>query len=236
MVEWDKNKIRNEKIKQLLSEGNSISSIAKNLKCSKSTVYYYAEKYGWWHNNKVTKNISNSCKAATTANKTKWNNKRSQVVEEAIKQWPKIKKDPRLMGFLGLYWGEGGKRNGVIQVVNNDPGIIKFCFNFIKENVDNKIEVVIRCYPEQDETEIQEYWSRLLKTEVKTKEKKWLGKKRKCWSEYGICYARTSDWKFYLKIITWIGLWRAEITNTKLEIDTNESISRSGLFSTIEYN
>jgi len=238
-MEWNKNKDRNEKIKSLLLQGNSITSIAKDLGCSKGTISYYSNKYGWWHNDetkeKRKKNISKSCKAASIANEEKWGKKRFTVIEEAKKEWSEIKNDSKTSMFLGLYWGEGNKRSGNVGVVNNDPGVIKFCYDFIKENVDNTIDVMVRCYPEQDHQECKEFWEDLLKSKVKTKEKKWLGKKRRSWSKYGICTIRTSNWEFYLRIITWIGLWRAEITNTELNIDCNESIARSGLYSTIEY-
>ena len=238
-MEWNKNKDRNEKIKELLSEGNTITHVAEIVGCSKGTVHYYAKKHGWWHNDEVKKerrkNISRSCKVASAVNKKHWFNKRLEIIKQAKEEWYQIKSDPQYNLFLGLYWGEGNKRNGSVGVVNNDPGIIKFCYDFIKKNTDNSIEVIIRCYPEQNHNECGAFWEELLKTKIRIKEKKWLGKTRRCWSENGICTIRTSDWKFYLKIITWIGLWRSEITGTKLEIDPNESISKSGLYSTIEY-
>lgn len=238
-MEWDKNKNRNNEIKKLLLEGNSICSIAKKLNCSKGTVYYYAEKHGWWHNDKIQKerkgNFLKNSRFASEANQEKWNQKRYALIEEAKNEWPKIKDDPKISMFLGLYWGEGNKRNGIVGITNNDPGIIKFCYDFIKENTDSKIEIVVRCYPEHNWDDIQIFWQNLLAADIKIREKKWLGKKRRCWSEYGICCVRASDWRFYLKIIVWIGLWRAEITKTKLEINPNESIARSGLYSTIEY-
>lgn len=76
--------------------------------------------------------------------------------------------------------------------------------------------------------------TKLLGTEVKIKEKRWLGKKRR-WSEFGIIYIRVSDWQLYIKIITWISLWRSEILNSKVSFDAYESIAKSGFFSTIEW-
>ena len=69
--------------------------------------------------------LKESAKLGGIAGKTKWDVRKRCVIDEAKGEWNKIKTDPEIMGFLGLYWGEGSKRQKTISIVNNDPGIIK---------------------------------------------------------------------------------------------------------------
>jgi len=238
-MEWKKHVERNEKIRRLLTSGESISHIAGSLGLSKSTVFYYSKKYGYHHSETVKNRIKRASTIITDSamverHRKNWGMKRQQIIDEAIEKWKLIRTDPNIMSFLGIYWGEGNKRNGQVGVVNNDPGIVKFSYDFIKEMTKRPIDVIVRYYPEQNKISCKQYWEKLLGTEVKIKEKRWLGKKRR-WSEFGIIYIRVSDWQLYIKIITWISLWRSEILNSKVSFDAYESIAKSGFFSTIEW-
>jgi hypothetical protein len=239
-MEWKKHVERNEKIRKLLTSGESISHIAGLLNLSKSTVFYYSKRYGYYHSDIVKDRIKQASAIITDPAMVErhyknWGMKRQRIIDEAIEEWKSIRINARFMSFIGIYWGEGNKRNGHIGVVNNDPGIIKFSYNFIKEMTKRPIDIIIRYYPEQDKISCKQYWEKLLGTKVQIKEKRWLGKKRRCWSEFGIAYIRVSDWRLYIKIITWISLWRSEILGTKVSFDAYESIAKSGFFSTIEW-
>lgn len=228
-MEWKSNRQRNDLIKKLLIDGDSINNIAKIVGCSKSTVHYYSKQVDNNHNNIVKKRIKNNAINASKCANDVWSNKRQLIVNKAIKEWPSIKLNPDMMLFLGLYWGEGTKRNGHISIVNNDPGVIKISYNIIKNY--GKIETIVRCYPDHNKNICKNFWENLLNiNDVKIKDKKWLGKKRKTWSKYGICTIRTSNMNYYIKILTWISLLRKESTNIDIGIDHTKSISRSGLF------
>lgn len=155
-----------------------------------------------------------SSEIASLAAKQKWDHKKEAVVQEAILEWPVVKNNPELMGFLGLYWGEGDKRSSYVGIVNTDPGIIVASFKMFRQlSPGCKIEVMIRCYPEHDASECKIFWQNLLGVQAKTKDKDWLGKKRGgC--KYGVCTIRYSDWKIKHKILAWLGLWRNDLTGS----------------------
>lgn len=59
-MEWGQYKERNQQIKNMLNEGESITHIAKVLQCNKSTVAYYSQKYGFHHSAAVGKRIEDA--------------------------------------------------------------------------------------------------------------------------------------------------------------------------------
>lgn len=151
---------------------------------------------------------------AMLAVKSKWDIKKDIVINEAIDEWIKVKEDPKMMLFLGLYWGEGSKsfKSCAIQIVNNDPGVLKLSLDIFNEYspFTNK-DIYIRCYPDQNLDECTKYWSKILGTSVKAVIRKEIGTCRKPTSKYGTCTIRFSDWKFRYKIITWLDLLRQSI-------------------------
>lgn len=218
MAEWLKNRERNETIRQLRSEGFSIPAIAKRLNCSKSTVSYYSSKVKL--NDKqlkqLKKNSANTTEFATKANQLAWQRKREAVQNQARKEWPKIKSDPKVMGFLGLYWGEGQKRvssghNTSVSLVNTDPGIILVGLEFFREHASKTPVATVRYYKDNNPEELKTYWETLLGLDVQMSPKTGTGnggKQRH--STHGICTIRFGDWELWHKIMTWIGLWRNE--------------------------
>ncbi len=61
---------------------------------------------------------------------------------------------------IALYWGEGSKKQ--VGFSNSDPKIIKFMmkwFRKVHQVPDEKINLTLYLYPEQDEQNLKEYWS-----------------------------------------------------------------------------
>lgn len=137
---------------------------------------------------------------------------RQAVEAQAVRTWPEMKENPELMGFLGLYWGEGDKRSQALSIVNNDPGVIKAALTiFSRLSPDARFDLNVRCYPDQDKIECKAYWEAALGKPVRVLDKKWVGNKKKALSQHGLCTLRYSDWEVKTRIMRWIRCWREDL-------------------------
>jgi len=201
-----------DRIRDLRIKGLSLKAICKGLKMSKSTVSLYIK--GLRKNNKCIGGANGTAQIM----KTKWNKKRQEVINLAIKEFPEIRKDPDMMLFLGLYWGEGCKsENHSIGVTNNDPDVIKLCHKmFRKLSPNNKIAVTIHCYPSHNKNICKKFWKELLNENVEIKD---AVDQRSIPLEfihprclYGRCVVRYGHFEVYWRIITWIKMLSQDTT------------------------
>ena len=145
-MEWEANKDRNERIREMLSNGDSISNIAKILNINKSTVYYWAEKVGVKHSADVKSRI-----AANIEKLSRRNLKESKRARGKRFEFQKIgaaESDGRALHVAGcmLYWAEGAKERNSVRFANTDIGMMKLFIKFLREcfGTTNK-DIRIRC-------------------------------------------------------------------------------------------
>lgn len=217
-MEWIRNRTRNEEIRKLRRDGFSIRRISELLGVSKSTVSLHCKH--------ITSDIisqqelllesrkrsNRALSDASLSNQRKWDQKKAEVRALATIDWYTIRQNPNMMGFLGLYWGEGSKANHEVAIVNNDPGIIVAAIGCFRQLCPGaKLRILIRVYPDHDKREAESFWSSILRTDVRVIDKQWAGKLHRAHSRRGLCTVRFSDWKTKIKIMTWIDLWRKEL-------------------------
>lgn len=214
MSEWPKLRLRNKRIRDLLAAGESLCQVAKLVGCSKSTVSYYRE-YSPGHSDETRQRISRAIIAANKvgnhSSTKRWRRLRLEAAAEAATEWETAKNDPILVGFLGMYWGEGYKRGHSIGIVNTDPGIIVAAQSVFARLTTAKVDAIVRHYPDQDPQRCKRFWESALSRGVTLMVKKSLGKYRKDACCNGICTLRFHDWRLRVKILTWINLWRREL-------------------------
>ena len=95
--------------------------------------------------------------------------KRSRIsyyLEKARKDIKQIKNRELLMAGLGLYWGEGGKKDSRVRFFNSDPLIIKFIIKWFREVLDLSddryiMRVTVNITHKKRLREINEYWSKI---------------------------------------------------------------------------
>lgn len=117
-----------------------------------------------------------------------------------------------MLGFLGLYWGEGLRRSSMVGITNNDPGIIKSVLMIFNKYCPKKPkDIRIKCYPEHDKSQCKAFWERILGEQVKIEDKNWVTNNRRYYSKYGLCVVRFSQFEFRWRILTWIDLWRKSL-------------------------
>lgn len=212
-MEWHRNKNRNARIRELRGEGKSIRAIAKELNIGRAMVSYHCRGICPNLQSVPGKNLSRLAYRASARARAA---ERAAIAEEARAEWPSVRIDPVIMGFLGIYWGEGGKRGHSISVVNNDPGIIRAAIDALRAmSPASKIDVVVRCYPEHDMGQCGDFWKQVVQTSVRTFPKKWVGKTRRTHSKFGLCTIRFCDRRTRLRILTWLDCWRNDLVSTK---------------------
>lgn len=203
-----------DRIIELRRAGRSLKDIAAIVGCAKSTAGSHCRGVDIADMGMIAQSIRNNAKNASLKNVQKWDNSIGRAIEEAKAEWAVVKNDPELMGFLGLYWGEGTKKSAKyrtppIAIANSDPGIIikcKKCFDRL--SADNKYRCNLIIYDDLNKAEMKVFWETITGVEVKRIEVRKTHNLRRC--KYGTCYLRFSNYKLFHKIMTWIECWRAD--------------------------
>ncbi len=103
----------------------------------------------------------------------------------------------RLMGAM-LYWAEGRKMKGMMELTNSDPLLILFfvswlgkIFNIYAQDLKMRLNI----YPQQDEGDLKKFWSELTGIPI---------------SNFGKSFVKPSN-KFYKKNTLYYGTARIEV-------------------------
>ncbi len=218
-MEWKSNLERNALIRKMREDGHTIGEVREATGASKSVISYHFNQTVVLDEERLASRLKhvNRARARNLASaslkyKQNWDERKAIIREDAVKQWDSLKFDPSFMGFLGLYWGEGNKSTTDVGIVNNDPGVIAAAISyFLKFDPEANLSIVIRCNPDQNQKESQEFWEKALNREVSVQPKDWIGKIVRSRSPHGICTVRYSSWETRCKILAWIDCWRAEL-------------------------
>jgi len=139
-----------------LTDKKSVHTIAHELNCSDGKINYWMEKHF------IPK------RSISEAIYTKNNPKGDPFTPAATK----IDMDSFLFGLgLGLYWGEGTKRNlGQVRLGNTDPYLIRAFLIFLRKmyEIDNlKLRFAIQIFSDMDQQKEEKFWREFLKVEAK---------------------------------------------------------------------
>lgn len=215
-----KNSERTAEIKRLRGEGKSIREIEKLLGCPRSVVSYHCKG--------TPKLPQKHSPAGTKGNKKAWQNRVDQVVAAAKSEWPQYRTDPDFMGFLGLYWGEGGKATkSIASVTNNDPLIVSVACRWFQRLSDRAPFAQIVYYDSHNVDECQAKWDvslpgvklLLRANSDKRSKSKWC---QRC--PYGRCKLSVCDYRLYWRLMTWLDCWREELSRDAAGVAARLSI------------
>jgi hypothetical protein len=126
--------------------------------------------------------------------------------------------DLKIAGIM-LYWGEGSKTGNAVKFANSDPEMIIVFINFLTRICgisQNRLKVLIHMYPDQNEKELKEFWSRTTGVPLERFYKSHVhqGKtgtyKRK--SIYGTLAVSYSDKKLLNVLLLWIDQYKRELS------------------------
>jgi len=144
------------KIIYLRSRGASISEISKYTNKSKSVVSKYIKEVRVLSKFKLI--LKKKQDGSKFRSEKLWNESRINA-KKIIK---KIKLRDKVFLLIGIYWGEGTKKE--LNIINSDPVLLRAFVDCIKEIGVSKdrIKASIRLYNNINEKEAIKYWSNIL--------------------------------------------------------------------------
>ncbi len=201
---------------KLRQKGYSIKEIAAILSVSKGSVSTWVRDVILTKDQKLNlKYKTHSPEVINKRRNSRLRNelfKRQFIINKASEDIGKIDKDMLKMIGISLYWGEGGKTNGIARISNSDPSVIKVAMRFFREicKVDeNRFRAHIHIHSKEVIKEAEKYWSNIIgipitqfyKTySIKSKSSKNIHNKL----QYGTVDVGVCDTKLLLTILGWI--------------------------------
>jgi len=196
MMMVNKNKLR--QIKNLYERGSSVSSIAKQMKVTLDSMFYFFRKH----------NIKR--RSASETNNIRFTNRAPSF---NVKKYLSNEEEKLKIAGIMLYWGEGSQWSGetIVDFANSNPVMIKVFLNFLRKicGIDEKkMKVYLYCYGNQDIYKLINYWrkvtginkSQFTKPYVRSDYRSDKSGKM----QYGLIHIRYYDKKLLLTIKKWI--------------------------------
>ena len=160
-----------QKAEELRRAGKSYKAIRKELGIPISTLSDWFRNTSWSTEirDRLFKETSwtnlDRLRLMVAATKKKFALLHEQYRQEAISQFPKLKKDPFFVAGIMLYWGEGDKNvnNSAIRLCNSDMGMIRFFYIFLRKILNIPIEKIkfnLLLYPDLVDTVQKNTWSK----------------------------------------------------------------------------
>ncbi len=143
--------INKRTLEKMYKSGLSMKEISEKLACGESTIVYYMKKF------------SIPRRSRSDATYVKRNPK-----GDPFKEKKNLNRDDLfLKGLgLGLYWGEGTKKNeNSIRLGNTDPHLVKLFVFFLKkiyEIDDNKLRFGLQVFSDMSADDARLFWSKFL--------------------------------------------------------------------------
>lgn len=192
-----------ESARKLRRQGKSIKDIAREVDVSSSTVSRWVrdikltdlqlsnlkqQQKQWKYQNKGAQRNKNNAQSR----RLKYQNEGRLKAKEA---------DILHMQGCMLYWAEGAKDRNRLEFVNSDVNMIELFIDFLRISLkipDSQIHARIHCHSDnpEDISNIQEYWSDILKLPLENFGKVQIkngSKSRKNRLEYGVCGLRVES-------------------------------------------
>ncbi len=207
--------IRN-RVNFLRKQKKSYSEINKITGISKSTISDWLSEKDW------SIEIKNKLSQKTRLNILKANEVRlaqkilrdKKYIKDAQKEYEILKYDPLFLYGLGIYWGEGDKKDrNRVAVTNTDPNMLRIVAKFYRNCLkieEDKLRVALFLYGDIDVDTAIKFWSDLLsinpKQFIKTQILQSRARLTKTKSKYGICTFYCSNTEQSIKILEWIRL------------------------------
>ena len=176
----------------------SLADVANHEECSLHEVFYWMRKY-----NIPRRSLS---EAGYIAHRVKFGKtpcvpKRNLTSKE---------KGLKIAGIM-LYWAEGAKASGKIDLANSDPKMIQLFLEFLRKICrveESRLRARLYCFANQNPDDLKKYWSRTTKIPLTQFSKSYvrqdydpkkIGKMR-----HGLIHVVYSDTKLLLRIKDWI--------------------------------
>jgi predicted transcriptional regulator len=169
LYKMNKSKYQQLKLKaiELRKKGLSYNEIGKELNVAKSTLSFWLKTIPLTPGQRerlYTKRILNYLARGPSSQRERRKKEVEKIIEKAEKeiQLPISFEAYRLFG-AALYWAEGNKTKGC-GIANSDPYFIAFMVKWFEKVLGilpSKLKAWLNIYPQQNEQELKQFWSRL---------------------------------------------------------------------------
>jgi transcriptional regulator with XRE-family HTH domain len=160
------------KARELRSKGESVKDIASKLGVSKGTVSLWVRDIilSIEQLERLRRSELRGQERGRLKNALFQKQKRLAIIEELKEKgkskFKKLSNNDLLIAGLALYWGEGSKKLGRLEICNSDPALIKFallwldkCFGISRNDIGCYIG--INEIHREREKEVKAYWAKL---------------------------------------------------------------------------
>lgn len=204
---------------ELRRQNKSYNTINRELGISKSTLssWFKKDKYSSEVKKTLIKRSQEKAverlRLMAVGHKEKWRKIHLSHRLLANQEFPELINNPFFIPGLFIYWGEGDKRlkNGIVRIANVDYRLLKVFIAFLRNSCKielEKIRLWLLLYPDLNEIECKEYWSKSLNVPKKqfVKSQYIIGREKKRKTNYGVCSVQVYSRELKEKIIEWINL------------------------------
>ena len=215
-----------QKAEQLRRSGKSYKEIRKILGIPTATLSGWFKDLPWSieirDNLATTASFSypDKLKLMVAAIKKKYDTLHTAYRNEAIKEFPSLKKDPMFVAGLMLYWGEGDSKveNSLIRLSNSDPAMIRAFYVFLVNKLlipKEKIVLNLLLYPDLIDSVQKNFWSMATGIPHSQFRKSVViqGRHPTKRLAYGVGMIRVGGRKCKEKLMKWIELYKLELCN-----------------------
>ncbi len=205
-----------EKVDLLRRQNKSYDEISKETGIAKSTLSDWLSSKDW--SIKIKEELSKTTKLnILRANEVRLAQKKmrdKKHIEDARKEYKILKHSQLFVYGLGIYWGEGDKKDrNRVAITNTDPNMLRIVAKFYRNCLkieEDKLRVELFLYDDINVATAINFWSDLLSIDtnqfIKTQILKSRAKLTKTKSKYGICTIYFSNTERSIKILEWIRL------------------------------
>lgn len=143
--------------------GWSYRDIVQSLHVSKSTLTLWLREIEYKPNKTVLKRVNAALmKSVMARHQVKLNSLNEAKVWAAQQFGDFTDRDLTMVG-LGLYIGEGSKRDELIHVMNSDPNVLRLAVRWIVDILGvplGNLRIALHIYPDNSEEEAKKYWAK----------------------------------------------------------------------------
>ena len=161
------NEIQKRKALKLRLQGLSYGEIKEKISVSKSTLSSWLKTVALKPRDRkrLYAKVAKYLAKGPYSQKERRAKEVEQILSEAKDEivLPLSKETLRMMGAM-LYWAEGRKKKGGLELTNSDPMLIYFFVKWLEEifNIPaSGLKMRLNIYPQQDEMSLKKFWSKL---------------------------------------------------------------------------
>jgi hypothetical protein len=198
-----------EKARELRSEkGLTIDEIAERLAIGRTTVFYWVGDM--LRPQRCLHRPGPAHRLGSSAMQAKYKRLREEAYELGCWEFPRLCRHPTFRDFVGMYIGEGFKRNrNRVSLGNSDPAVIALATRWMRLLSRRGVKFQVQHHADQSLEQLKAFWGRELSIDPdeiafqrKSNSGQLNGRTWRC--KYGVLTVRTNDTYFRARLEGWM--------------------------------